>query len=245
MSEANEPKAGSKKARAKTPAAPNEEAVTAYLEANPDFFVGRQSLLAAMTPPKRWKGDGIVDLQKSMLDRLRDEMTDLRNGTRDLVETSRSNMSSQARVHAAVLALMRAEGLEAFIHTVTDELPLLLDVDVASLAFESIPGPVPIPAIPGTRPLTRGSVDHLIGADRNVTLLREVKDDGMLFAEGAGLVRSAALARMRRNAPIAEGLLALGSRGATFHPGQGTELVAFLARVTEVCLNRWLASPDP
>ena len=85
-----------------------------------------------MTPPKRWKGDGIVDLQKSMLDRLRDEMTDLRNGTRDLVETSRSNMSSQARVHAAVLALLRADGLEAFVHTVTDELPLLLDVDVAS-----------------------------------------------------------------------------------------------------------------
>ena len=75
--------------------------------------------------------------------------------------------------------------------------------------------------------------------------MREVKDDGMLFAEGAGLVRSAALARLRRNAPISEGLLALGSRGATFHPGQGTELVAFLARVTELCLNRWLASPNP
>ncbi len=244
MSDADETKTAKKPAEAKKPTAASEVQVMAYLEANPDFFVGRQDLLAAMTPPERWKGDGIVDLQKSMLDRLKDEMTDLRNGTRDLVETSRDNMSSQARVHTAVLALMRAEGLEDFIHTVNDELPLLLDVDVAALAFETIPGPVPIPAIPGTRPLTRGSVDRLVGNDRNVVLLREIRDDGMLFAEGAGLVRSAALARVRRDAPMADGLLALGSRGAAFHPGQGTELVAFLARITEFCLNRWLASPD-
>ena len=244
MKDAKESKAATDTMTTKRRTALTEDRVTEYLEANPDFFVGRQGLLATMTPPERWKGDGIVDLQKSMLDRLKDEVTDLRNGARDLVETSRDNMSSQTRVHAAILALLRAEGLEAFIHAFTDELPLLLDVDVATLAFESVPGPVPTPAIPGTRPLTRGTVDRLIGVDRDVTLLREARDDGLLFAEGAGLVRSAALARLRRNAPVTQGLLALGSRGTAFHPGQGTELVAFVARVTEICLNRWLASPD-
>lgn len=242
MSEADVSKPATKAAKAKTPAAPSEDQVTVFLEANPDFFVDRQGLLAGMTPPKRWKGDGIVDLQKFMLDRMKDEMTDLRNGARDLVETSRSNMSSQAQVHAAVLALMRADGLESLIRTVNDELPLLLNVDVAALAFETVAGPVPTPAIPGTRPLSRGSVDQLVDNDRKVALLHEVKDDGRLFGEGSGLVRSAALARLRREAPVADGLLALGSRGATFHPGQGTELVAFLARVTEICLNRWLVA---
>lgn len=217
------------------------ERVAAYLADNPDFFVDRQELLSTLTPPHRWTGDGIVDLQKTMLDHLRGEVETLKNGAVTLIENSRSNMSTQTQVHGAVLALLQADGLEQVVHAVSDELPMLLDVDVVTLAFESVPGRIPVPAIPGTRVLNPGTVDRILGAEKNVLLLGDTRDDGTLFGEGAGLVRSSALVRLRRDVPVSNGLLALGARGTAFHPGQGTELLTFLAHVTESCVNRWLA----
>ena len=64
------------------------------------------------------------------------------------------------------------------------------------------------------------------------------------FGAGAGLVRSAALARVHPGATTPPGLLALGARQATaFHPGLGSDLVAFLAGVIEPCLHKWLEEP--
>ncbi len=71
-------------------------------------------------------------------------------------------------------------------------------------------------------------------------LSRDTHDDGALAGEGAGLVRSSALVRLRRSKPVSNGLLALGVRNDAFQPGQGTELLLFLAAVTEICVNRWL-----
>lgn len=231
-------------AKTKKPAAPTERQVEAYLGRHPEFFVKRRDLLSRMTPPERWKGDGIVDMQKTMLDHLRGEVEDLKNGARDLIETSRSNLSSQSRVHAAVLALMAADGLDDFIHTATDQMPMILGLDVVTLGFEPNGGTAPAPAIPGARVLEKGTVDRLLGADGMVRLIGSVSDDGDLFGAGAGLVRSAALARLKNGGPLGTGLLALGSRGEDFEPGQGTELLGFLADATGMCLRRWLATSD-
>ena len=67
-------------------------------------------------------------------------------------------------------------------------------------------------------------------------------DDGTVFGEAAGLIASAAIARLRPSTVTPQGMLALGARHAgTFHPTQGTDLLLFLARVTQHCLDRWLA----
>jgi len=241
VSESTKPSPSDRDETAPAAETATDEQVAAYLRDNPDFFSGREPLLASLTPPRRWTGDGVVDLQKTMLDRLRDEMEELRNGAVMLIENSRSNLSTQTQVHAAVLALIKADSLEAVTHAVTEDLPMLLDVDVAGLAFESVPGRVPVPSVLGARTLNPGTVDRMLGADKNVLLTQDMRDDGTLFGEGAGLVRSSAVVRLRREKPVGNGLLALGSRGdEAFHPGQGTELLSFLARVTETCVNRWL-----
>ena len=62
-----------------------------------------------------------------------------------------------------------------------------------------------------------------------------------LFGSAAGLVRSQALLRLdvSEHAPV--GLLCIGTRRSDkFHPGQGTELLSFLARVTELTFAAWL-----
>ena len=89
-----------------------------------------------------------------------------------------------------------------------------------------------------------GTVDRLLGgADQDVALVRDMTDDGTVFAAAAGLVRSAALARLRPDPTTPVGLLALGSRKRAFHPGQGTELIGFMARMLECCVHGWRERP--
>lgn len=238
-----------KPAKAKGAEAPEPEGLKAsdvarYLREHPDFFLRHEKLLKTMTSPKRWTGDGVVDMQKFQLDSLRGEIAALRRDALEVIETTRSNMSSQARVHAAALALIEAPDFERLTHVLGDDLPLLLDVDVVTVGFEppAKNGP-PAPAGAHLRIMKAGMIDAALGPDRQVLLVGDVKDDGEMFGAAAGLVRSAALARLKGGPMMPAGLLAMGSRGHAFEPGQGTELVVFLARVIEACLKRCLEKP--
>lgn len=218
--------------------------VAKFLREHPDFFLRHEKLLETMTPPKRWTGDGVIDMQKFVLDGLRGEIAALRRDALEMIETIRGNMSSQTRVHAAVLSLIDATDFERLTHAIGDELPLLLDLDVVTIGFEPIAEdgtPAPIGA--HLRPLKEGAVESVFGPEQQALLLGDMKDDGELFGAAAGLVRSAALARLRPGPILPAGILALGSRTNAFEPGQGTELVVFLARVIEICLGRCLARP--
>jgi uncharacterized protein YigA (DUF484 family) len=220
------------------PAGVDAESVAAYLGRNPDFFTTRADLLAGLEAPSRWTGDGIVDMQRYLVERHRGEIDDLRNCAQEVIETSRSNMSVQTRTHAAVLAMISASGADALFRVIADDLPLLLDVDVVAMGFEESESPPAAIRSADVRRLAAGAVDTLLGRDQNVRLFREIKDDGTIFGSASGLVRSAALARLRGGRRVPTGLIALGSRGAVFRPSQGTELIGFLARVTESCLYR-------
>ena len=215
------------------------EQVADYLARHPEFFEANGHLFATMAAPGRWSGGGVVDIQKVMLDRRVEEIEELRNCAVEVIETSRTNMTVQTRTHAAVLALLTAITFDQLLRVVQEDLPLLLDVDVAILAFEAGDRPLAELVASETRYLKSGAVDELLGEDKDVRLIRDVRDDGTLFGGAAGLVRSAALTRLRPSRTMPAGLLALGSRSGTFHPGQGTELLQFLARALESCVQRW------
>ena len=214
------------------------EQVADYLALHPEFFEAHGHLLATMAAPGRWSG-GVVDIQKVMLDRRIEEIAELRNCAIEVIETSRTNMTVQTRTHAAVLALLTAITFDQLLRVVQEDLTLLLHVHLAVLAFEAGDRPFAELVASETRYLKTGAVDELIGEDKDVRLVRDVRDDGTLFGGAAGLVRSAALARLRPSRTTPAGLLALGSRSGTFHPGQGTELLQFLARALESCVQRW------
>ncbi len=226
---------------AATPVSDSE--VVEYLVGNPDFLTRHPEVLQGMAAPERWSGDGVVDMQRYMLDRRSDEIDELRNCAIDVIETSRTNMSTQTRTHAAVLALIAARDLETLVHVVTQDWPMLLDVDVVSLGFEPVDGPLAWAVGQDIRSLPIGAIDALIGTDQDVCLARQVLDNGDVFGAGAGLVSSAAYVRLRSVGTMPLGMLALGSRGNTFQPGQGAELLIFLSRVVESCLHRCL-DPD-
>jgi hypothetical protein len=175
---------------------PSEAEVMRFLKTHPDFLNRHPELFGALSPPRRTHGDGVIDLQHAMLERLRGEVTQLKDTQRSLIQTTRGNMTSTARVHACVLALLESPSFEHLIHIVTQEMGQMLDVDVVALCVEAIEGDVG-PAPPrGVRILDPGEVDQLVGKGRDVALVDNALGDAGVFGGGASLVRSAGYARL-------------------------------------------------
>jgi len=227
--------------------------VAAYLRRHPDFLTNRPELLAVLAAPSRDMGEGVVDLQRFMLERLRTDVARLKLVQRKLIATSRANLQNQSRVHAAVLAMLGATTFEHLITVITEELTLILDIDAIGLCVEIAHGkPTRLTGSngrtlsAGVQMLEPGSVDELLGAGHDVMLRADVVGDPALFGQAAaGLVRSDALVRLRVSSATPIGLLALGARKpGVFHPGQGTELLSFLAQVIEHSIRAWLDLPS-
>ncbi len=218
--------------------------VAAYLRQHPDFLVEHSELLQILTPPSQQRGERVVDMQNFMLQHQRAEIARLKSQHRVLVGTSRANLASQARVHAAVLALLGASSFEQLIQIVTTDLAVLLDADVVTIAVESSGPQRPRLNHQGVQILDPGTVDTVLGVDRDVVLQSDAEGDPALVGDGAGLVRSAALLRLSVSTAAPAGLLCIGMRRpGKFHGGQGTELLGFLARSLGITIAAWLDLP--
>jgi len=218
--------------------------VVAYLRQHPDFLVEHGELLDVLTPPTLRRGDRVIDMQHFMLERQRAEIARLKSQQKSLVATTRANLSSQSRVHTAVLSLLAAQSFEQLIQIVTTDLAVLLDADVVTIGVEQMGPARPRLSHHGVQILGAGTVDAVLGLDRDVLLLADTAGDAKLFGDGAGLVRSAALLRLSVSAAAPMGLLCIGTRRAgKFHSGLGTELLGFLARALGITIAAWLDLP--
>ncbi|MEC9347229.1 MAG: DUF484 family protein [Pseudomonadota bacterium] len=226
---------------------PDEATVAAYLAENPDFLVRHPELVQLLDAPSRFAaqadGANVVDMQTFMVGRLQADLARARRDQVELIQSARSNLTSQGQIHEAVLAALDARDFEHFIHIVTSDFPLMLDVDAVTLCVEDREGHG-ASGTAGVYALEPETVNALIGGERRILLRPETRGDERLFGPAASLVRSDALVRLSlgRNAPHA--LMTLGSRErGRFHPGQGTELLGFLAGTLERQLRRWLDLP--
>lgn len=231
---------GKTAAEASTPTA---RQVKDYLRAHPDFLTDNMPLLAELLPDLSPEGN-VVDLQSAVLRRLKKEVDDLKASARALITTTRSNMSTQERTHQAALAVLEAQSIDGLARIITDELPVVLQVDVVTVAFE--PG-LPKPAALYVQEVETGGLDAMMGRKVEALLRDSLTTEQPLYGAGSALVKSDALVRLVPGEGLPDGVLALGTRTeGTFHPQQGTELLGFLARVIEHQVRRWaLAATQP
>ncbi len=235
----------------KRPEAPEREPtaaeVAAYLRRHPDFLVRNPDLLGVLTPPSRRTGDTVVDMQHFMVERQRREIDRQKEQYRRLVGVSRGNLSSQSRVHSAVLLMLSARSFEQLIDIITHELTHKLAADVVSMCVETDGHTLPR-AVRGTLfLLAPGEIDAALGAGQDVTLNSGPRAGNLsAFGPAAGLVRSEALIRLRFGEGAPSGMLAIGSRRTDFfQPHHGTELLGFLGHTIEHCIRAWLDLPQP
>lgn len=226
-----------------------DDDVLAYLQAHPDFLARHPELLEVLTPPEAEDGN-IVDLQHYMARALQGQVRNLKDKFEGLVTSSRDNMSTLSQVHASVLRLIKARTLEQLLEVLTIDLTHLFNIDVVRLAMESpVAGQYDtyyseenysgIAFVePGIILAALGDEDHLLVEDA-----RELVVPGFdqVFEDCSGLVRSYALLRLRLPRTKRDALLAFGERHTgRFHPGQGVELLTFLARIVEHRLDQSL-----
>ena len=205
----------------------------------------RKHLLEVLAAPARAHGDGVLDLQSFMVERLRNEVAGMREARDALVRSGRSNLAAQSRVHEAVLALLATKSFEHLIETVTTDLPVLLNLDAVGLCVEQSGRNLPPVRLGGLCQLEPDSVEAMVGSGRKVLLRGDIDGDPAIFGAAAGLVASEALIRLRPSPATPTAMLALGARKPEqFHPGQGTELLVFLGDVLERCVRTWLNLPE-
>jgi uncharacterized protein len=216
--------------------------VAEYLRRHPDFLLEHPDLLWVLTPPQQRSGDGVVDMQRYMLERMKSDLAKMTAAQAELIATSRANLATQGRIHAAVLAALGAKSLPHCIDTILVDLPMHLEVDAIGLGFESLDAPPAGDGASALKILPRGTVDRVMGERRDILLLSDEPGDPAIYAGAATLVRSQAMMRLRLTRDMPPGILAFGSRQTgKFHQGQGTELLSFLGRTVECALHGWLA----
>jgi len=215
--------------------------VAEYLRRHPDFLIEHPDLLWILTPPAQRSDNGVVDMQRYMLERMRADLAKLTAAQAELIATSRANLATQGRIHAAVLSVLTARSLPHCIDTIAVDLPMHLEVDAIGLGFESPEHVPPGENAQNLRILPRGTVDRLMGERRDILLLADEPGDGVIYGGAATLVRSQALLRLQLKRDMPPGILAFGARvPSKFHSGQGTELLNFLGRAVEAALCGWL-----
>ena len=242
MTEAQEKKHGAAAAEA----LPSESLVARFLRLNPDFFVRHPDLLTGLTPPGRSfnttsNGARVVDFQQIILNRVRDDLEQNQQRQTALLKAIRSNRLNQARVHEAALKLLACRTFEHLIETLTTDLTVVLDVDIAALCIET--GDVPRVAQSGIHVVPTGFIDDLLPNDGRSIFRQTPHADRRIYGSGAGLVRAEALLRLQVRPATPPAMLALGAREPTmFRQGQSTELYAFLARIVEYCIRTWIGA---
>lgn len=219
----------------------SDDDILEWLRNNPQFLTRNPDASEFLVPPRRVNNDRkIADFQSYMIQRLKEDREDVIQSARDVVETSRANMNNQTRIYNAILMLMDAHGFEDFVHTLTMDLATMLDVDIISLVVELDDRALPQIDLTGVRVVGSGTLD-LLTRRQHILLEPDIAGLDELYGGGTGLVKSQCLLRLHIADGAPDALIAFGSRNPTlFHPGMGTEQIAFLGAMIERCFRSWL-----
>jgi uncharacterized protein YigA (DUF484 family) len=197
----------------------------------------------------------VIPFEERAVAHLRQRLGAVEEANEDLIAFARGHSGAVASIHEAVIAGIEADGVEGFLHVVTQEWPLILGIDAVALSL--------IVADKGFRAdgsgiqlvdpsLLRRVIEQVDGVE-----MRKVDRGHPLFGPACDLIRAEALIRVdceREGSPthpadargraLPTGLLALGQRAELSLEGRhGSELLMFLGRTVAAIIRKWLTHP--
>ena len=225
------------------------EQVRQFLKTHPDFLKKNPDVMDDVLPPEQDLGNGVIDFQHYMVKNLQKDSKSLRNRYDVLVDFCRDNMSVQTLVHHAALKLIRTRSLEQLLEVITLDLVSLFDVDVVRMAMESdthFDTSYGEQNYSGIVFIDPGMTDAALGPKKNVLLIADTDQEippgfDQIFSDCETMIASCALLRLEMETVGKNILLAFGVRYKDrFHPGQGIELLHFLAQIVAHQMDRYL-----
>ena len=181
----------------------------------------------------------VISFEERAVATLRDRLGAAESANQDLIAFARGHSGATAAIHAAVLALIEADSLEALFDVVRRDGPRLLGLDQAALALVADGKGFRVEAgyIGTVEPKI---VDRAIERLDPVTM-RTVACGHPLFGSTAKDIRSEVLVVLPAKAPLPYGLLLLGQRqAASLDNRHGAQLLGFLGASLGAMLRRWL-----
>lgn len=212
--------------------------VRAELLARPGaVFQDRDVLKALFAANDESLGDNIVDMRGMAMRRLEERLDRLENTHQSVVAAAYENLAGTRLVHRAVLALVAAESEDDLAVLLNGPLAEALGIDRAVLVLEGGTDP----GFGGLRRAEPGWIAHYLApgardVPRHVTLRPA---NGGIYGDdfhGSEACLALDLGPTRLPALLA---LAVGDP-RHYQPGQGTDLLEFLAAVTEVAVAKIL-----
>jgi len=185
----------------------------------------------------------VIPFEERAVARLRERLGEAEEANQDLIAFARGHSGAVTSIHAAVLAAMQADGIDALLHVVTQEWPLILGIDAVALAL--IVGDQGFRADGnGVQAVEPRMLERAIGQVDGVDL-RTVERGHPLFGPACDLIRAEALVRIDSEPPLPCGLLVIGQRAElSLDARHGSELLMFLGRSLAAIIRRWLINPD-
>ncbi|MGY6628675.1 MAG: DUF484 family protein [Oceanicaulis sp.] len=206
-----------------------------YLRAHPELITSDPELLARVN--EAITQSGAIDIAAHARRKLEAELARARATNAALVALAKANLAAQAQTHAAILAVMETDSLEALDRKLAGRAAGALSVDVIRIFIE---GCTPLPGARAIRPCSPDLVEALLGARSEKLGPVDTRFSDALYEGQAPGLRSEALVRLelaRRPA-----VLCLAARDArAFTPDQGADLLHVFARVLERRISPWLA----
>jgi len=185
----------------------------------------------------------VIPFEERAVAHLRQRLGVIEEANQDLIAFARGHSGAVASIHEAVLAAIDADSIEALLHVVTQEWPLILGIDSVALSL--------IVGEQGFRADGSGvqQVDPAIlrrAVERIATVeMRTVERGHPLFGPACDLIRAEALIRIDCEPPLPVGLLALGQRTElSLDPRHGSELLMFLGRALAAMIRKWVTVPQ-
>jgi hypothetical protein len=185
----------------------------------------------------------VIPFEERAVAHLRERLGEAQEANEDLIAFARGHSGAVASIHDAVLAAIETDGVDALLHVVTQEWPLILGIDAVALSL--IVGDKGFRAdgsgIHEVDPaIIRRSIEGVDGVE-----LRQVERGHPLFGPACDLIRAEALIRIECEPPLPIGLLALGQRAElSLDARHGSELLMFLGRTLAVMIRKWLTHPQ-
>ncbi|MEA3060133.1 MAG: uncharacterized protein QOE50_1545 [Sphingomonadales bacterium] len=185
----------------------------------------------------------VIPFEERAVAHLRQRLGVVEEANEDLIAFARGHSGAVTSIHEAVLAAIDAESVEALLHVVTQEWPLILGIDAVALSlivgaqgFRDDGSGVQIvdPAI------LRRTIEQVRGVE-----MRAVERGHPLFGPACDLIRAEALIRIDCDPPFPCGLLALGQRAElSLDARHGSELLLFLGKSLAAMIRKWLTTPQ-
>src|SRR5688500_3179126 len=77
----------------------------------------------------------VIQFEERAVAHLRERLGVIEEANQDLIAFARGHSGAVSAIHAAVLAALEADSIEALLHVVTQEWPLILGIDAVALSL--------------------------------------------------------------------------------------------------------------